>query len=163
MAIIVALVSIFALTGFAYLARRFTPLKVCPICAGVSLTWAWMLTATLTGQLPITNYQLPIAILMGGSVAGIAYQLEKKLPAEKSPLLWKTLFIPVGFTAVWGVLTQTWRLAVLGILAAALLAFLFTRHRQSYEIRSRKNSYEIGSRKDSSRVEELEKKMEDCC
>lgn len=41
------------------------------------------------------------AMLLGGSVAGIAYQVEQRLPLERSPLLWKILFIPAGFVAAY--------------------------------------------------------------
>ena len=155
MIIIFTLISIWALTGLAYIVRRFTPLKVCPICAGVSLTWVWMLVATLTGQLPITDYRLPIAILMGGSVVGLAYQIEKHLVSRKASwgtlLLWKTLFIPVGFAAIWGVLAQTWWLALAGVVACGVLTWAFLR--RPAPLRG----------EEKQKVAALEKEMENCC
>ncbi len=121
MAIYIALASILVIAAMAWLIRRFLSfgegsafggkVNICPICAGVAGTWLWMFAGILTDQLPIASYQLPIAILMGGSVVGIAYQIEKKLPAERSPFLWKLIFIPAGFFAVYSALAIYWPLA----------------------------------------------------
>ena len=46
------------------------------------------------------GYQIDLiipAMLMGGSVVGLAFQLGEKLDHGKSLILWKTLFIPTGF------------------------------------------------------------------
>ncbi len=144
-------ISILAITGLLWLFNRILPFKICPICAGVSGTWLWMLAANFLG------YQIDLAIpamLMGGSVVGIAYQLEKKLRASgagwQTPLLWKTLFIPAGFIAAYGILAQQWIafLAALVFLLPASFLFLFSGKKP-------------GSHKEA--VKELEKKMKDCC
>ncbi|MEK7190231.1 MAG: hypothetical protein AAB661_00500, partial [Patescibacteria group bacterium] len=54
------------------------PFQICPICAGVSLTWLWMLFGMGLGFLSVEKYQMVIAILMGGSVIGIVNKLEEK-------------------------------------------------------------------------------------
>ncbi|MBI4217418.1 MAG: hypothetical protein HY603_01300 [Parcubacteria group bacterium] len=150
--IILTVISILAITCAVWMANKLLPFKVCPICAGVSGTWLWMLAASLLG------YQIDfviVAMLLGGSVVGIAYQLEKKLPAGsanwRTPLLWKTIFIPAGFVAAYGILTHQW-IAFLAALAFLLLAsfiFLFS------------TGDKPGPRKET--VKELEKKMKDCC
>jgi len=152
MAIIIVLASIYLITLLAWPLRRFTPIKVCPICAGVSGTWLWLLIGGLTGRLPITGYQLPIAILIGGSVVGIAYQLEKRLPKDRSPLLWKVLFIPTGFAAAYFLINFWWAefftVLVIMILIAIIFLNLFSaRHREG----------------ENKKIKELEKEMEDCC
>ena len=118
MEMIIVIASILVITSIVWLWNKVTPFYVCPICAGVSGTWIWMLIGRWSGQLPVANYQLPIAILMGGSVAGIAYQIEKILPTGKSAFLWKTLFIPAGFFFVHNVVNQKL------VLASWILAFI---------------------------------------
>ncbi|MEK7630271.1 MAG: hypothetical protein AAB432_02745 [Patescibacteria group bacterium] len=131
-------------------------LKVCPICAGVFGTWLWMLVGALADKLPITDYQLPIAILMGGSVVGVAYALEKRLPPNRSSLLWKMLFTPIGFIAVYSILSSWWFLFITFTIILAIFAMWFT-----------KKPSDLGRDKINSEpnrtAEQLKKKMEDCC
>lgn len=159
MIILITIASILAIAGAVWLFNKFSPWYICPICAGVSGTWLWMLIGMSAGKLPITNYQLPIAILMGGSVVGIAYQVEKRLPIRqagllsgKPALLWKTLFIPAGLALVYGVLLQNWQLAG----GAGALALLFL---AAFLLPVRKNPPAVKNDK----IKELEDKMKNCC
>ena len=142
--------SILVISLVAWLFGRITHLKICPICAGTSLSWFWMLAGMLTNQLPVISYQLPVAILMGGSVVGIAYQLEKHLPSNRSPLLWKVIFVPLGFAAVYAITNFLWGaffpLAVLAVTTA--LMFLY------YPLRAGTENKKVG---------QIEKEMENCC
>lgn len=154
MEIIIAAISILALTAAVRLAGKILPFKVCPICAGVSLTWLWMLVGISLGLLPTSYFLLPAAILMGGSVVGIAYQLEQRLPrinsSWRTPLLWKSLFIPPGFAAAYGLATQSWIIAaVAALLAGIVTAAFFARRKQS--------------RPADATVAGLEEKMKECC
>ena len=145
--IILTVISIFVITCAVWTVNKLFPFKVCPICAGVSGTWLWMLAASLLG------YQIDLAIvamLMGGSVVGIAYQLEKRLSAGRSPLLWKTLFIPLGFIAVYGVVSSWWNAAVSSLAVLGLLSWVFVMVRPS-------------KAQSTQKVEDLKKKMENCC
>lgn len=90
-----------------------------------------------------------VAMLMGGSVVGIAYQLEKKLPAGKSALLWKALFIPVGFVVAYSAITLQWGMVAGSAGLAGALAHLFLRSPVKNE--------------QGEKVEELKQKMENCC
>lgn len=74
---IITLTSILILTLAAWIIRRNFNWKVCPICVGVFLTWAWMLSAIFFGILSIEKYEIIIAILMGASIGGIVTKLEK--------------------------------------------------------------------------------------
>lgn len=126
-------------------------MRICPVCAGVSGTWIWMLAARFLGY-PIDL--LIFAILMGGSVVGIAYQVEKRLfikSAEwQTPLLWKMLFIPAGFVLAYGVLTQWWNVVLVSFTFLLSLLFVFFASQRKI--------------KDSGKTtKELEKKMKDCC
>src|SRR3990172_8674039 len=90
-AILATTFSILAISGVAWAAKRMLRVPVCPICLGVGGTWLWMLIGRSLGYAVDATM---LAILLGGSVAGIAYQLERRLPQGRSPLLWKILFIP---------------------------------------------------------------------
>ncbi len=145
--ILITTLSILAITGLAWLARKVLPFPVCPICVGVAGTWLWMLAGRLAGF----AFDAPmLAILLGGSVAGIAYQLEKHLPQGRSPLLWKTLFLPIGFVAAYGLAVAHWRLLAMAIVALLLLTAVFFVPRRQPE-------------KNSAVVEKLKEDMKKCC
>src|SRR3989344_5708336 len=154
MFITVATTSILAITGLVWLFNIVLPFKICPICAGVSGTWLWMLAVKFLG------YEIDMivpAMLMGGSVVGIAYQIEKRLPPGRSPILWKTLFIPAGFVTVYGAVSSWWAVFVVSAALLIILALRFTKG-----LRRPKGSKTAHSEQNQ-KVEELEKKMKDCC
>ncbi len=145
--ILITTISILAITGFAWQAGKILPFRVCPICAGVAGTCLWMLAARLAGF----AFDAPmLAILLGGSVVGIAYQLEKHLPQGRSPLLWKTLFLPMGFVAAYGLAAPQWSLLAMAVAALLLLTAVFFAPRRHAE-------------KNSAAVEKLERDMKKCC
>jgi hypothetical protein len=142
-----AVVSIFALAGLAWLAGRALRLPLCPICFGVAGTWLWMLGARFAG-LPVDATML--AVLLGASVVGIAAQLESRLPRGCSPLLWKTLTLPVGLSAAYGLAAEYWNVAAIAGLALVLLAALFLLPRRPAVT-------------DEAVVKKLEEEMKNCC
>ena len=144
--IIIVIASILGITLAVWLVNKVLPFQICPICAGVSGTWLWMLGLYQLG------YQVDLgiaAMLMGGSVVGIAYQLEKRLPAGRSSILWKALFIPMGFVVAYSVVVSQWTMAAASLGVALVLAWAFLKKAESPE--------------QGRRVEELKKKMENCC
>lgn len=150
MAIFFAVLSIFIIAIIARFIGKLTPIKICPICAGVAGTWLWLLSGMLTGFLPPAIYQLPAAILMGGSVVGIAYQIEKKISSQRSPILFKVLFIPAGFVAMYSLLLSRWIVFSPAFLLLIIFAALF--------IKKSKKKVE-----NSKNIEEIKKNMENCC
>src|SRR3989338_4778256 len=160
MTIALTVASILGITALAHFAKRIIPFKVCPICAGVFVTWVWLLGAHFLG------YRIDLivpALLMGGSVVGIAYQLA---PLEARPLtglekrslnisaerllLWKVLFIPAGFVAAYSLLAQLWTALLFAVVFLFLVSFLLLSE----------------SGKTAPREEllgDIEKKMKDCC
>ena len=95
-------------------------IRICLICAGVALTWLSMLLLRFIGY-PIS---IPIlAMLMGGSVVGIAYQLERRLPEGHSALLFKMVFIPIGFVAAYSIVLEQWVLSIAVVVILALVYF----------------------------------------
>ncbi len=145
--ILITTISILAITGLAWLAGKSRPCSVCPICVGVAGTWLWMLAARFAGFAIDASM---LAILLGGSVVGIAYQLEKHLPQGRSELLWKTLFLPIGFMAAYGLAVPHWSLLALAVAALLLLTAVFFVPRRHAE-------------KNSAAVEKLERAMKKCC
>ena len=146
-AILTATLSIFAIAGLAWAAKKLLRAPVCPICLGVGGTWLWMVIARSVGYAVDVTM---LSILLGGSVAGIAYQVEKRLPQGRSPLLWKTLFIPAGFVAAYALAAPQWILfAVMSVALVLLTAFFLVPPAASGE--------------QSETVEQLKKKMEQCC
>ena len=146
-AILTTTFSILAIAGVAWAAKRILRIPVCPICFGVGGTWLWMVIVRSLGYAVDTTM---LSVLLGGSVAGIAYQVEKRLPQGRSPLLWKTFFISVGFVAAYALAASQW--ALFGVASAVLVLltgfFLLPAG---------------GSGQESEAVEELKKKMQQCC
>lgn len=143
MLITITVISILVVTTLAWLANKVLPFQVCPVCAGTFLTWVWLVSAHFLGY--EINLVIP-ALLMGGTVVGVMYKLEKKfsnLPAGRL-LLWKVVFVPAGFVAAYGVLEQLWTAVLL------VLAFVFLLSLALLSLRGESASG-------------LEKKMEDCC
>ncbi len=141
----IATISILGITVFVWLANRVLAFRVCPICAGVAGTWLWMLAARLLGY---EIDPIALALLMGGSVVGIAYQIEKRLSQSRSPLLWKTLFIPTGFIGAYGLLMQWWGVLLVSLTFLALVVYAF--------LSTHKNAQK-------GVIKELEEKMKNCC
>jgi len=142
-----ALVSIFVLAGVGWLAGKASRASLCPICFGVAGTWLWMLGARFAGY-PVDTTML--AVLLGASVVGIAGQLEARLAHGCSPLLWKTLTLPVGFVAAYGLVAERWNMAAISVLALVLLAALFLLPRRL-------------AATDDEVVKKLEQQMKNCC
>ena len=74
---IIAITSILILTFLVWLLDKKLPVKICSICAGVTLTWAWMLFGMWFGLLSVSRYEFITAILMGASIGGIVTELKK--------------------------------------------------------------------------------------
>ena len=152
----ITITSILGITLAVWLVDKILPFKICPICAGVSGTWLWMFISSFLG------YEIDfviVAMLLGGSVVGIAYQVEKRLPAGKSALLWKVLFIPVGFVVAYSLVSAQWAMLAVSFVLAGALSWVFLKKDSGGSHPSEKaESPEPGRR-----VEELKQKMENCC
>ena len=144
---IATVVSILLIAALAALARTWFRLSICPICLGVGGTWVLMLGARYFGVAFDTS-MLPV--LLGGSAVGVAYQLERYLPEERSALLWKSLFIPLALSAAYGIAQAQWMVLLTALAAILILGLIFLIPRQ---VR--------GS--DSAAVEKLQEQMKKCC
>jgi|SRR3989344_5379145 len=147
MLIAVTATSILGLTVLVWLVNRRLPFPVCPICAGVSGTWIWLVAAHFSG------YQINLAIpalLMGGTVVGAMSKLERFVE-PKFILVWKTVFVASGFWAANSLLIGNRLALAAGIIFALIISLIF---------RARK--VKIGGQK-SEQIKNLEKKMKNCC
>jgi len=150
--IIITVTSIILIALVAYAANRilsFKTFKICPLCAGVSGTWLWMLAVSALGYWPLEEYQLMLAAMMGGSVVGIAYQIEKRMP-ESFGMFHKLTQVVLGFIGIYFLVQLRWLevaiFIVLGAVPAAIAWFAAKKiHR------------------DSPKVAALEKEMNKCC
>jgi hypothetical protein len=159
MEIIIVTISILVITGLVWLLNKALPFKVCPICAGVSGTWFLILVGILTGFLSPITYQLIVAVLMGGTVVGIAYQGEKRMDvAPKNFLKFRTAIIVPGFILVYfAIMNISWLTLVIEAAVLAVVTYLF------FILPSAKILKEASSSQSKEKVAELEKKMKECC
>lgn len=164
MVIVITTTSILVITCIIWLLNKVLPFRVCPICAGVSGTWIWVLAGIYANLLPAADYRLPAAMMIGGSVVGIAYQVKKFLPAPigwRTPLLWKALFISGGFVSAHFLLSFRWLEFLIMTSVLLLLMPLFLRSPQKHG-GSSGNKVGLDENKEK-RVEMLEAEMEECC
>lgn len=81
---IITIISILTITLAVALVNKLLTFKICPICAGVTLTWLWMLFGMGVGFLSVSRYEFIVAILMGASIGGIVTELKKLFLKMKS-------------------------------------------------------------------------------
>lgn len=153
MPILIPTISILVLTCVVWFVNKISSIRICPICTGVAGTWIWMLVMFFLG------YEINLLILgmlMGGSVVGIAYQLEKRFLIGKilhnKLLLWKTIFMIGGFITVYALINSEWAAFSLAI-AIIVVISIFAVAQSSEEKLKKQNK----------NVKQIEKDMEDCC
>lgn len=96
--------------------------KVCPICAGVAGTWLWMLITYFIQ--PDSIHPLWLGILMGGSVIGTMYQIDKRLAGVMAWIIIKPLWVATGFGVVASLIGQQWSWLSLGFVILAVLGVI---------------------------------------
>jgi len=150
MELIIITISILVISGFAWVVRKlFKAEFICPVCTGVMLTWLWLLVGLLAGKLASEIFLLPTAILMGGTIVGLMAKLEKNIKS-KFLLIWKIVFVILGFSAFYGLLIENWLIFIIGALLAIVVTMTFkTKHETIKE--------------ESEQVKKLEEQMKNCC
>ena len=129
-------------------------IKICPICAIVSGIWLILSAGVAWGYLELSAFMVPIALLMGGTVVGIAYQGERKLSwASTHPLSWKALVIFLGMpTAYFFLNNLSKQIVIIELVSLILISYLFFVNRpRPSELKSNK------------RIRDIEEQMEKCC
>ena len=144
---IIAILSILIITLAVWLVNKKLPIQVCPVCAGVFLTWLWMFIGMFLGKLSIANYQLPISVLMGGTVVGLMSKLEQFIN-PKFVLIWKVVFVVSGFTAVYSLITNQWGIFAIGVIVDIVATFIFKTY---------------GAEKENLNLKKLKEKIKNCC
>jgi hypothetical protein len=128
--------------------------NICPICVGVSSLWLLLTVGIVWGFLSPDQFIVPIALLMGGSVVGIAYLGEKKFRwASDNQKFWKAIVIIVGMTLAYILVSNISKTTLfIELIMMFYLAYLFF-------IKTPNLQHENTSK----HVEEIEKQMEQCC
>ena len=145
-----AIFSIFLLTIAVWILGKFSPIKICPVCAGVSLTWLWLLVGLFLGQLPTADYQLPAALLIGGTVVGLAFKLES-LVNPRWLMIWKTVFIALGFAGAYSLIRNQWLYFFLFLIGAFVTSLIFKNYVSENQANKNENP------------KQLKKKLKHCC
>lgn len=140
-----------------YFTIAFLPVRICAICGAVSLTWLGLLIGLFLGW---HDNVLWLAVMMGGSVVGFVYKLEKYFKRKKLSNFWliRILIIVLGFLSVYLLLIQNWSLFGLVLVLGVILMFLslpFVRHGSPAKIQNEK----VFKKK----LDNLVQQLEDCC
>lgn len=96
--------------------------KICPICVAVAGTWVWMLIFYLTQ--PSLIQPLWLGILMGGSVVGIMYQIDKKASGRLGWIIVKPLWVVTGFGLAMSIIRQQWSWVIFGGISLIILGII---------------------------------------
>ncbi len=146
----IIIISILLITLIVWVLNKKLTFQICPICVGVSLTWIGIIIALAFNLLPYNSYQLQIAILMGGTVVGLVYKLEKHIKINFI-LIWKTLFVIIGFFTVYNLAISNWLISFVGIILIAIVTFLFKKISKTELLEESKS------------LKEIQEKMKNCC
>ncbi|HXK41049.1 MAG TPA: hypothetical protein VJ046_03060 [Candidatus Paceibacterota bacterium] len=130
-------------------------IRICPICAGVSLTWLLILAGLNLGWLTADDWLLVAAIAMGGTVVGIAYQGEKRSKwAADNTMKFKVLVILTGFVLAYLALSFiSWTIFWVAFAILGLVAYVYF---------VMPGGTEKGV-KDTVKIGEIEEKLKNCC
>jgi len=113
-------------------------MKFCPICAAVSGTWLVLSAGVAWGFLTPSAWLIPVALLMGGSVIGIANKMENH----------KKLIIVLGMPIAYLLVTNLTKTIVIAeLIVMMIIAYILFRNNGP----------------DNQRVHEIEEKMKQCC
>jgi len=133
--------------------------NICPICVAVSLLWLGLSAGVAWGYLAPSVYLIPIALLIGGTVVGIAYLGEKKCRwAAQHQLLWKTLVIAGGMPLAYLLIINLNKFIVVVELVTLIKIAYFFFIKQS-ETTSGSKDLPIGQ----AGISKIEEQMEQCC
>lgn len=120
-----------------------TNLKICWVCVAVSGLWFVMSVLVAWQAIPLATLELPIALLMGGSVVGVAYQ--------RQSLRWKITVIAIGMPAAFFLLTNlTKTVVIIELIVLLILAYVLFAKKKKEEDNSKQ-------------AQDLEEKLKQCC
>jgi hypothetical protein len=133
-------------------------INICPICIAVSLLWLILSAGVVWGYLESATFIVPIALLMGGTVVGIAYLGEKRCRwAAQHQLLWKTLIIIGGMPIAYLLIINLNKLIiVIELLILIKIAYFFF-------IKQPTQTASGSGLPEKAGISEIKEKMEQCC
>lgn len=120
------LASILILTLVSALLYRARIITVCPICAGVVITWIAGIVGIYTNQ--AWADPLLVAILLGASLGALADNY-----GSKFGLVWKTLMVLIGLPAVYYIVQDKPWFGIVFIIALAILTLVFGKNRTTHK------------------------------
>ncbi|MDP2587261.1 MAG: hypothetical protein Q8P33_00605, partial [bacterium] len=135
----------------------------CPVCVGVLLTWIGFLAAAYLGQ-PI-DLTIP-AVMMGGSVVGFTYYLEKKLNARRFINAWRVFFVVFGFVTVYALIREEWVWFVITAvvtLASVPVVIGLSKNNPNNNRPPEVARTAVSNTQSQQNIAAIRKKMEDCC
>ena len=117
--------------------------KICPLCVAVSGMWLALSAGVAWGFLMPSSFLISIALLMGGSVVGIADRC--------STLIWKTITIIVSMPLAYLAVTHLNKTVVFAelIIMLGIAYLLFVKRPDGSE--------------NSDSIRKLEEQMKQCC
>ena len=127
--------------------------NICPICVVVSSSWLVLSAGVAWGYLVPQSVIVLIALLMGGTVVGIAYLGEKRCRwAAQHSQLWKVLIIGIGMPMAYLAVTHIAKFTVIieSIILLKIAYFFFIKQ-------------SVNTAGGSKSIREIEEKMEQCC
>lgn len=148
---VITILSIAIITFIVWTIKTKYKLEICPICAGVFLTWLWLIVGMKLNLLSTTNYELLAGILMGGTVVGLMTKLEKHIKLQ-FVLWWKTIFVLSGFTVVYSLLSSQWIFFTIALGVMSICTFICTIKKETEP-----------SQLESTELKKAEEKMKNCC
>ena len=130
-------------------------INICPICVVVGGTWFSFSAGVVLGYLSPEQFIIPIAILMGGSVVGIAYQGAQKFEwAVKNSLPWKFMIIFSGMPIAYLLVSNlSKRIVIIELILLLITAYFFFVERQKKPSGSGEGQ----------KIRDIEEKMKRCC
>lgn len=144
--------SILCIAGIAWVFSKKTGKTICFVCAGVAGTWLIFAIARLNGY---ATDSLMTGILMGGSVVGLMYQIERNAFRGYIPPILKIFFVITGFISVYTFLQYFW--SAFFIAAGSLILIGHSMHRGTYIFSNSSKENE------KSHAKEIAEKMKNCC
>lgn len=116
----IALALVLALFPALLAVKKYTSRSFCVLCLSVSGTWLTLLTLYLTG---LFEDPLIIALLIGQSITGIYYLLEKQL--EEKYHVFKLPYILTATAAAYLILRPVFIMEAFAMIAVTWLFFAF--------------------------------------
>ena len=137
-------------------------INICPICVSVGGAWFILSAIVAWGYLGPQQLIIPISILMGGSVVGIAYQgIQKCEWASSHPLLWKSLIIFLGMPVSYFLVSNlSKRIVIIEFVLLLITAYFFFIERPKKPSGSGESQVRLG---ESQKIRDIEEKMRQCC